>query len=87
MNLLRTIRNIAHEPWLDWAICSSTDPDVFYPNQGESPARAKLICRDCPVQSECLDWALRTNERFGVWGGKSDQEREKLRRKRQRSTA
>jgi WhiB family redox-sensing transcriptional regulator len=38
--------------------------------------RAKAICASCPVQSNCLSWALRTREPYGVWGGLSVEERE-----------
>lgn len=33
------------------------------------------ICRlDCPVQADCLDYALTHNERDGVWGGLFDRQ-------------
>lgn len=33
------------------------------------------MCRlDCPVQVECLDYALAHNERSGVWGGLFDRQ-------------
>jgi WhiB family redox-sensing transcriptional regulator len=66
------------EMWREDAICSQTDPDAFYPDKGGSSKDAKTICALCPVQSECLDYALSRDERFGVWGGKSERERRKL---------
>jgi len=32
------------------------------------------------VQSECLDYALAHDERFGIWGGLSERERRKLKK-------
>ncbi len=48
---------------------------------GESHATLALpkrICGGCPVQDDCLDWALATNEPHGVWGGLSAHERRDL---------
>jgi WhiB family redox-sensing transcriptional regulator len=36
---------------------------------------AKRICVDCPVQRECLEYALRVREPFGIWGGLDETER------------
>lgn len=68
------------EEWMGWANCRDTDPDVFYPEQGGCTEAAKRICGRCPVELECLEFALRTDERFGVWGGKSEHERRRLKR-------
>ncbi len=40
--------------------------------------RAKAVCRACPVRRECLDWAVEANERAGVWGGTTPDERAQL---------
>lgn len=64
--------------WQDGALCAQTDPEVFFPEKGGSPRDAKKICASCDVRSECLEYALVTNERFGVWGGLSERERRKL---------
>lgn len=66
---------------IDWqadALCRQVDPDLWFPELGERDAAAKRICADCPVTGECLDWALATDERFGVWGGLSAAERRGL---------
>ena len=65
--------------WQVEAACRGVDPDLFYPAQGESAAEAKAVCRECPVTAECLDYALETRQRFGIWGGKSESERRPLR--------
>lgn len=63
------------EPWMDSALCAQTDADAFFPDKGESPRDAKRVCASCDVVAECLAFALRNNEKFGVWGGKSERER------------
>ena len=37
--------------------------------------RAKAICGQCSVMSDCLDYAVSIRERHGVWGGLSEAER------------
>jgi WhiB family redox-sensing transcriptional regulator len=64
--------------WRDRGRCAETDPEAFFPEKGESTRRAKLVCRGCEVRAECLAYALRTEQRFGVWGGTSDRERRLL---------
>jgi WhiB family redox-sensing transcriptional regulator len=64
--------------WQDDALCAETDPGAFYPDKGEPAKVAKDICRRCPVIAECLDYALRNGERYGVWGGLSERQRRKL---------
>lgn len=55
---------------------------IFFPTQGEPTKRAKAICAECPVVSECLEYALTTPERYGIWGGTSERERRTMRRER-----
>lgn len=66
------------EPWMADAVCSQTDPDAFFPEKGGSTAEAKKVCLSCPVRTECLEYALSHNERYGIFGGKSERERRKL---------
>lgn len=75
---------LVEEPddWRARALCAQTDPEVFYPEKGGSTREAKAICRACPVQQGCLEYALDSEERFGIWGGKSERERRKIRKDR-----
>ena len=41
---------------------------------------AKAICLTCVDRPECLDWALSTDQPFGVWGGKTERERRNIKR-------
>jgi WhiB family transcriptional regulator, redox-sensing transcriptional regulator len=66
------------QPWAEDALCAQTDPESFFPDKGGSTREAKKVCAQCFVQAECLDWALTTNERFGIWGGLSVRERRAL---------
>ena len=66
------------QPWASDALCAQTDPESFFPDKGDSTREAKKVCAQCFVQAECLDWALTTNERFGIWGGLSERERRKV---------
>lgn len=63
------------------AVCGQVDPDLFFPETGSATKVPKDICAVCPVRQQCLAWALKHDIRHGVWGGLSDQERQRLRRK------
>jgi WhiB family redox-sensing transcriptional regulator len=70
------------DPWKDHALCTQTDPEIFFPEKShwKQSIRAKLVCQKCPVQPECLAHALKHNEQYGVWGGKTARQRQELRR-------
>ena len=65
--------------WQRRAKCRGVGVALFFPERGESPAKAKALCDECPVRAECLDYALGRPEKFGVWGGTSDRQRRRLR--------
>lgn len=67
-------------PWTRDALCSQTDPEAFFPEKGQPTRRAKAICARCQVRAECLAYALKNRERFGIWGGLSAMERRALER-------
>jgi WhiB family redox-sensing transcriptional regulator len=67
--------------WQDKALCAQTDPEAFFPEKGGSTREAKRICVCCEVKQECLEYALMQDERFGIWGGLSERERRRLKRK------
>jgi WhiB family redox-sensing transcriptional regulator len=67
--------------WQDKALCAQTDPEAFFPEKGGSTREAKRICVSCEVKQECLEYALMQDERFGIWGGLSERERRRLKRK------
>ncbi len=67
--------------WQERALCSQTDPEAFFPEKGGSTREAKRICARCEVTADCLEYALGHQERFGIWGGLSERERRKLKRR------
>ncbi len=57
-------------------------PQLFvFPEKGGSTREAKRVCLSCDVRSECLEYALAHDERFGIWGGLSERERRRLKRR------
>lgn len=66
--------------WQEKALCAQTDPEAFFPEKGGSTRQAKAVCAICPVTEQCLGYALETDQRFGIWGGLSEQERKRLKR-------
>lgn len=79
--------------WWELALCQETDPESFFPEQGESPRDALLVCSRCEpwVRDECLADALHDEANrpklFGVRGGKTAHEREVLLGKRKPKAA
>lgn len=88
-----TVKDCDHEGWLDsgmclictapdsWmysAACRDADPDTCFPENDEPHLIAKAIrmCETCPVVGFCLEYGL--EERHGVWGGLSPDDRYKL---------
>jgi WhiB family transcriptional regulator, redox-sensing transcriptional regulator len=67
--------------WQERALCAQTDPEAFFPEKGGSTREAKKVCLSCDVRGECLEYALANDERFGIWGGLSERERRKLKKR------
>lgn len=67
--------------WQDDALCAETDLEAFFPEKGGSTRDAKKICASCDVATQCLAYAMKSDERFGIWGGLSERQRRALRRK------
>ena len=71
--------------WYDEAACHTLAPDLFFPrgrtgSAAELAEAAKRVCASCPVAGPCLEYALATNQEYGVWGGTTEDERRSLRR-------
>ena len=73
--------------WRKRAACTGIDSDSFYPaSEDEADAvEAKAVCADCPVQSACLEHALASREREGIWGGTTERERRRIHRQRRKT--
>lgn len=63
-----------HDWYLD-ALCAQVDPELFYPEQGSGGQKAMRVCAQCPVIAECLDFAIKSRERHGIWGGTTPNQR------------
>jgi WhiB family transcriptional regulator, redox-sensing transcriptional regulator len=69
--------------WQRAALCRGEAGRDFYPPFGGErkrdrkarELRAKAVCEGCPVRAECLDHAVNSGERYGVWGGLTSDER------------
>jgi WhiB family redox-sensing transcriptional regulator len=62
--------------WMEHGACRNVGPDLFFPGRRSGRGTgAKTICAGCPVAEQCLDYALRTGQRYGIWGGMSYDER------------
>ena len=63
--------------------CQTSDAEAWWPERKEVdglPARmAVAACHQCPASGACLDYALAADERFGIWGGTTPDERRALR--------
>ena len=81
--------------WQENGACREADTALFFHPQNErglSRVRrdraAKSVCGRCDVRLECADYAIRAREPYGVWGGLTEEERERIYvRARSRSTA
>lgn len=87
-------RFIDRPEWMADAACIDEDPNLFFPPvtqpgrrlkpgraAAEQTRQAKAVCRRCDVQGACLAFAMETDERFGIWGGLNEHERDELRRR------
>lgn len=78
---------MSNDSWQESALCGQTDPDAFHPQPGGTSRPAKKICSRCEVRTECLEYAISTGQRFGIWGGVSEKELRRFVQARQGATA
>jgi len=76
-----------HDPdsetaWMAEGNCRLHPPATFFPSDGVGVDRARKICRDCPVVSACLEYALDARIDHGVWGACSERERRRILKRR-----
>ena len=82
-----------HDPdsetaWMADGNCRLHPPSTFFPSDGVGVDKARKICRECPVSTMCLEYALEHRIDHGVWGGCSERERRRiLKRRREAATA
>ncbi len=64
--------------WMAQGNCADKPPSLFFPSDGVGVEVAKRVCSDCPMQAQCLDYALDNRIDHGVWGGTSERERRRI---------
>lgn len=81
------------DDWRHRAACRDESPEAFFVDAGYLGKRlsregfhlaveeAKAVCRRCPVIDECAEWAFDNDERYGIWGGLTEDERARMRRR------
>lgn len=79
-------RPAGDQSWAQWAECAKPDAPPMFPHEMDRKGQqaAKSTCDNCPVRAKCLDVALASGERFGIWGGLDPDERLALRKRQQR---
>lgn len=70
--------------WTAEARCAEVDTELFFPEKGDSYSAdmARRICSMCEVKTQCLEYALDNNERYGIWGGTNERDRRPMLRAR-----
>jgi WhiB family redox-sensing transcriptional regulator len=76
----------SEQEWMLRALCRSLAPGEFFPSDGVGVDKARRICAQCPVQADCLEYALTYRIDHGVWGGASERERRRILRRRRLET-
>lgn len=75
VNFLRVIHEAGGVP-------CERKPEYFFPEDFPDPDLrrvatriAKRLCDECPIKAKCFDYALETNQRYGIWAGTLPSER------------
>ena len=66
---------IEERPWAIYSACREADPEIFFAATRADERAALAVCGACAVADQCLEFAIETRERFGVWGGTHERER------------
>lgn len=80
---MSSLEKFERSGWQEHAACAGDMGTAFYPPvrlerkavRVSRENRAKAVCATCPVRSDCLDHAMKHDERYGIWGGMTDRER------------
>ena len=74
---------------MEAALCREEDPELFFPIGTAGPAllqieEARAVCRRCPVEGECLAYAMTQRVSDGVWAGETADDLAKIKKNTQR---
>jgi WhiB family redox-sensing transcriptional regulator len=68
--------------WMDDALCAQIGPSFWFSEDG-SVANGQRVCSECPVRAECANHVIALEaetpggRRYGVWAGRSGNDRRK----------
>jgi len=66
--------------WMRHGLCRGADGYDFFPQSmtTTAAARAVSLCNSCPVQEDCLRYAMVNDIEYGIWGGLSPRARREI---------
>ena len=75
-------RHLEFMPMLEDGACVDTDVDMFPLGWAHLEQAALAVCAVCPTDTmlRCREFAMRTKQQYGVWGGLTESDRKRLRR-------
>ena len=69
---------LEERPWAVYSACREAEPEIFFASTRADERAALAVCSACAVADQCLEFAIETRERFGVWGGTNERERRRM---------
>ena len=69
--------------WREQAACRGEEPGLFFQEDAPTRRRLRALCASCPVSKDCREYAVASGCE-GWWGGTTEAQRERLRKKRYR---
>lgn len=84
---LPIVGNFRTTEWMNLGLCRNHSPETFFPSDGAGVERARKICGKCDVKDLCLEYALVEEIEHGVWGGASERERRRIKKRRRTGVA
>lgn len=81
------VPTINRPAWQARGNCHGMTEVFFYAPRGRTAVKqlseaeqyAKNLCAGCPVRDECLSYALENDEQYGIWGGLTPSQRDRIR--------
>jgi WhiB family redox-sensing transcriptional regulator len=77
-------RSFRMQAWMIDASCRDANATAFFPSDGTGVEAVQRVCACCPVRLDCLEYALTNRLDYGVWGGTSERERQRIIRVRRK---
>ncbi len=77
----KTQTSTDERPWALDSACRGLDSSMFFPGHDGDAEPALRVCAGCPVRDECLEFALETRQRYGIWGGTTERQRRRMMRR------